>query len=744
MSGLWEEVKTRKIFKAATIYAAVAWGIIQIADILIPVLGISDKVMSSMVLVAFAGFPLALVAGWMLDIKIERKRANQIIQEQSAGVANASIGARIAELAVISLFGAGAAYLYYNSVSEPVQASGNELVVAESSFQLSNNQKAIAVLPFANFSDSTEDEYFADGLSEELLNVLARNKKLRVVARTSSFQYKNTNINIKTIAQELGVQYILEGSVRRSGDLIRVTAQLIKADEDVHIFSKTWDRNTTNVFKVQDEISQSVLDELKISLLGEAEQELSKPGTEMIAAMAEYSRGLALLRNRGKSDLEKAVVHFKQALEIDAGYAQAMTMLAETYLLQFSYGLIDFSEALSMAKPQIIRALELNPKLGAIHAVKGLMHWQLASQLKKEKTVDEVNQELEVAKEHFIKALDINPSLAEAYMWYGTVLQQQGDFVSGADLRKRAYEIDPRAAVVGYNRAKDLIRFGEYEQAMNVFNVVVRNNPNYASAYDIAGDVSYSVGQLDQAYSMFNRFAELSEDDTMWLVNSSRIFISMGEFQRAQLNLDELLENEKADYNEKFYSLQASLWIASGNFRDFHQWTGTFKEDSSHWSELFWRGLGSLQQEKWQFAIDDLSNALALIRHSNNNRVDEMTIRIQLFIARAYQGVGNALKTAHYLKLVAEEIQLLTNQGFDNKVVRYQQAALAALNDEPEQAIALLRQSVQEGFVDFWWTETDPSFHQVRDVPAFAVLRDEFSIRMRLMQNSIESQYGVL
>ncbi|TQV81464.1 tetratricopeptide repeat protein [Aliikangiella coralliicola] len=743
MPGIWEEVKTRKIFKAATFYAAIAWGIIQIADILLPVLGIADWVMSSMVLMAFAGFPVALIAGWMLDIRIERKRVASVERGDADGeFTAANYRARFAELAVITLFGIGAAFLYYNSASEPAQASIAEPGNLQKMIAPQKDQKTIAVLPFANFSDSNEDEFFADGLSEELLNVLARNKKLRVAARTSSFQYKKTNINIKTIAHELGVQYVLEGSVRRSGDLIRVTAQLIKADEDVHVFSKSWDRTTSNVFKVQDEIAQSVLNELKVSLLGETEPETSEIGTQNIAAFAEYSRGLAFLRNRGKTDFENAIKDFEKALEIDPNYAEAMAMLAEVHLLKVSYGYIKKDEGVEKAKPLVEKALQLNPKLGAAHAVKGLMYWQMANSKKKEGK----KEELEIAKVHLLRAIDINPSIAEAYMWYGSILQEEGNFSDGAKLRKKAYEIDPRAAVVGYNRAKDLVRYGDYKDAMDVFNTVVRNNPNYPAAYSIAGEVSYNVGQLDQAYSMYSRFAQLGDNEMSWLINSSRIFIPLGEFQLAQQNIDQLkkLEMGKHDFGNKFDWLQAFIWIASDDMPAYYNWVESFEESTQDWGQRLWRGLALMKQEKWKLALEDLAESLALARAKNPERVDEDTIRIQLFLARTYKALGNQLKSEHYLSVVDSEVQQLKAEGFDSQSIRYLQSALAALKGEQRNALALLRQSVQEGFVDFWWADADPSFDTARQDPMFSTIKSEFKIRMKLMQNNIESQYGKL
>jgi len=738
MSAVWEDVKGRKIFKAATLYAAVAWGIIQIADILLPVLRYPEWVMSSMVLVAFSGFPLALIFGWMLDYKNERA---VLARDDYSGEIKSSISSRFIEFSVILTFGAGAAFLYFNSANQPVQANIEPLPSVQQLMAPFGEQKTIAVLPFASFGSSQKDEYFADGLSEELLNVLARNKNLRVAARTSSFQYKNKNINVKNIAAELGVQYILEGSVRRSGELIRVTAQLIKADEDVHIFSSSWDRNTNNIFKVQDEIAQSVLDTLEIKLLGKTEQRQSGIGTNDIGAFAEYSRGVTFIRNRSKEDFAKAIIHLNNALTIDTDYAEANAKLAQTYLLQLSYGLVERENAFKLAKPNIEKALLLNPELPEGHAVKGLLLWQ-ASDTTKENP-EESNKLLQQAKYHLNKAIELNPSNAEAYMWYGTILQKEGQLTDGSRLYKKAFEIDPQAAVVGYNRAMDLIRVGNYQEAMRVFNIMVRNNPNYANAYQIAGDVSYSVGQLDQAYKMYQKIAELSGDNVEWLRNANNILLPIGNFELAQQNIDTLAksQNLKYGYKDMVSQLQAQLWLASKNYLAFNQWTDSFDENSKDWDERLWRGLSSITKKEWQRAAEELEVSYNLMMANKVERKDEMTIRIQLLLAKAFKETGDRIKSDSYLNTAATEIdKLVKESGFSSQVLRYQQAAHAAIADDTLKALGLLRQAIQEGFVDVWMVEFDPSFDGVRQDPTYAAIIREFNAKMNLMRLNISSQ----
>jgi len=749
MSSVWEEVKGRIIFKAATLYAAVSWGIIQIADILLPVLKYPDWIMSSMVIVAFSGFPVALIFGWMFDIRRERaliaKENESDVTVDSSKTTKSSMTSRLVEFSIILLFGAGAALLYFKSANQSAQANRETLPSANQSsiHQLMNpsdEQKTIAVLPFASFGSSQEDDYFADGLSEELLNVLARNKNLRVVARTSSFQYKNKNINVKTIARELGVQYILEGSVRRSGEQIRVTAQLIKADEDVHVFSSTWDKDTKNIFKVQDEIAQSVLETLEIKLLGKTKQQTSDIGTQNIAAFAEYSRGVAYIRNRNEADFLKAIEHLNKALTIDNNYAESYAMLAQTYLLQLSYGLIKNEKAFELAKPNIDHALKLNKDLPTGHAVKGLYHWQIAN-TKKDQPEESIEQ-LEKAKFHLNRAIELNPSNAEAYMWYGSILQNQGQMADGSELYRKAFEIDPQAAVVGFNRGSDLVRTGQYEKAMNVFNTIVRNNPNYANAYAIAGDVSYSVGQLDQAYSMYKKIADLSGDDNEWLLRANRIHIPLGQFELAQRNLDQVasdLKNEQ--YKKELIQLQAQLWLASNNIKELAGWVATFEENTQIWHQRLWRGFVAMTKKDWKYATQELELALSLSKKENPKFQNEMTVRTQLMLAIAWKKSGDLLRAESYIDLVTNEINRLSqSQSISPQFARYSQAALAALTDDTLQSLGLIRQAVQEGFVDVWVLEIDPIFEKVRQDPTYDAIIREFNAKIRLMRLNIKPQ----
>ncbi len=733
MTSIWEDVKGRRIFRAATLYAAVAWGIIQIADILLPVLQYPDWLMSSMVVIAFAGFPLALIFGWLIDIKNDKKI---VLQVDGTSEIRSGFRTRMIELIIIILFIVFAGLLYFNSQIIMKDKPIFELTSVKNLTQSVNKQKTIAVLPFSNFGGSKSDEYFADGLSEELLNVLAKNKLLRVAARTSSFQYKNKNINIKTIAKELGVQYILEGSVRRSGDKIRVTAQLIKADEDVHIFSSTWDKDISNIFKVQDEIALSVLETLEIKLLGK-ESNSESIGTKSIAAFAEYSKGVAAVRNRSKEDFKNAKNYFNSAINIDPNYAEAFAMLAETYLLEASYDVsIEPADAQVAANNYLEKALSLNSELAIAHSVKGLFHWQRAKGSENEES------ELQNAKRHLNMAIQLNPSNAEAYMWYGSILLNSGEYSDGMKLRKKAYEIDPQAAVVGFNRANDLIRQGDYKKAMNVFNNIVRNNPNYENAYTIAGEISLTTGDLEQAYYHFKKAKDLGGDEWMWRLKSNQIYLPIGEFDKAQANLDFLMSNKSKLTQSKMVEnyLQPELWLASRQMDEIRKWVSTFDKETEQWHERLWRGYFALNAEKWSEAIEEFEFVQIIIDKQKKSTEDTLLIRTNLLLSKAWKEQGDSIKSENYINMASSKIKyLISEQKFNPVKFRYYQAAIANLSENQLDALNLLKQAVQEGFVDIWNLKMDPLFDNLRSDPIYVDLIAQLEIKLNEFRKAIKA-----
>ena len=349
MDSFLAQLKQRQIFKVATIYAVSAWPLIQIADLAVPSLGLPDSVMTLLLKIFIIGFPISLLFAWLFNFTaqgIVRINENNSVNEVNNPAVNIRTTIAVAGSLVIAL----AITLFTQLMMEP-DSQVNDLSKINKTKNLStlptslttnlSTNKSIAILPFVPFSADPEDEFFADGMVEELLNLMAKVPDLQVAARTSSFAYKgNTTKTIVEIGKELGVDIILEGSIRKNdvSNKIRVTAQLIQVSTGEHLWSETYDREYRDIFKIQDDIARSVVDKMKITLLGKSKKQRFIVGTYSVDAMVEYGKGQAELSHRTAPSIEKALKHFNNAVEQDINYARAYVGIADANILLALYG----------------------------------------------------------------------------------------------------------------------------------------------------------------------------------------------------------------------------------------------------------------------------------------------------------------------------------------------------------------------------------------------------------------------
>lgn len=355
MSRLWAELKRRQVFKVGTAYLVVGWLVIEVADTLAPQLGLPAWAPRLVTFLILLGFPVALVLAWIFDLTPDGVR----VEARGAGSAGfyALVGV-VAALALAWLFvGRPDVDLISDAQAEP---------------------PSIAVLPFVNLSPDPENEYFADGIAEELLNILAGVDGLKVASRTSAFSFKGTATPLPEIARQLGVRHVLEGSVRRQGSRVRITAQLIEAGSDDHLWSQTYDRELTDIFQVQEDIARAITDALA-DVLGHRVVTVEAP-TDDLAAYDHYLRGRRTFFQR--RDLDTAVADLRAAVERDPRFAAAWGYLAATGHVIGSGGYptrMDRGEAARLAEAAADRALALDPALTLAMAVKGVhTHARLA------------------------------------------------------------------------------------------------------------------------------------------------------------------------------------------------------------------------------------------------------------------------------------------------------------------------------------------------------------------------------
>ncbi|PWT89632.1 MAG: hypothetical protein C5B54_08590, partial [Acidobacteria bacterium] len=331
---------------------------------------------------------------------------------------------------------------------------------------VSLGKTAIAVLPFANMSADKDQEYFSDGLTEELTDVLAKNPKLRVTSRTSAFSFKGKEVDIKTIAQKLNVTHVLEGSVRKAGNQLRITAQLIEAASDSQLWSQTYDRQLQNIFAVQDEIADSVAGSLKATLdVGRAPQvQQTNP-----AAYNAYLEARYLSDRRTKEEVQKAVDYYEQALQIDPNYARAWVGLSKVHSLQSAFSYLPVEEGFSKARKEVDKALELDPNLAEAYAQRG---W-----IKRSFDWDWVGADTDCKRALQLDSTNVDVLWAAAYS--ASTLGRNDEAIQ---LDRRAIELDPLKAPLFFALGHFAFYSGKWDMAEGAFLKALELNPQYISA----------------------------------------------------------------------------------------------------------------------------------------------------------------------------------------------------------------------------------------------------------------------
>ena len=377
---------------------------------------------------------------------------------------------------------------------------------------------SVAVLPFVNMSSEPDNEPFADGLSEEVLNVLAGIDGLKVAGRTSSFYYKGKNEKADVIAETLGVNHLLEGSVRWAGPRVRITAQLIDASDGFHLWSRTFDRDTADVFAVQEEIARAVADALRVELLPADEARLAKRGTDNAEAHRLYLVARGRMRERGLPNLRAAKALFENALEQDPSYASAYSGLADTYFLLINNHLQALDER--AGERAVTRALELDPTSSEAHASRAnfaTLHYGRHGDARS----------LDRALADYRRAVELDPANAQAHHWYAIAIEEQ-DPDAALRLLERALELDPLMRQAQLAVANLYFDRGQYGEAREAIQQVIDRYPDFSGAYRAAGDAEFRSGRLVEARAHYMKSYAL-EPDPFGAANVYVISVELGD-----------------------------------------------------------------------------------------------------------------------------------------------------------------------------------------------------------------------
>ena len=451
-------------------YAIVSWLIIQIIETISEPLGLPDWTEAFFIVLVLAGLPLVLIFAWAFELTPEGLKKTREVNESSSVTANTGKKLNYAIIGVL-IFALGYSVWDRQGLVEQTETTAEADEAAGEIMQ--TVAASIAVLPFVNMSADSEQEYFSDGISEELLNLLAKIPELRVPARTSSFQFKGQNLDIADIAEQLNVAHVLEGSVRRADVRVRITAQLIEAETGYHLWSETYDRELIDIFAIQDEISAAIVQALSETLGISTDAVPHVKAAANPEAYNSYLLGQHLIKKRTKTDIEAAIPNFERAIELDPAYAPAYAGagLAWRLLLanRSTYGTLTLEEMLVKVLPYLEKALELDPELPEALGAMGL-------------TLD-AQQQYEKAIDFYEKALRLNPSLTDVRNWYASVLGDLGRAPEAFAEIEKAYRLDPLSVLTLNNYTNDLLSRSRFDEAEPVLTRLAQIDPPRGASF---------------------------------------------------------------------------------------------------------------------------------------------------------------------------------------------------------------------------------------------------------------------
>lgn len=488
-SAFLSELKRRKVYPTAAAYALVAWILLQIGEVTFEPLHLPDWAMTALVILAIVGFPLALVVAWFFDISAKGLK-------RGPGLA-------------------------------PTASQG-------ASFPTASALPSIAVLPFVDMSPDKDQGYICEGVAEEILNALTRIEKLHVAARTSSFQFKGGAVDIREIGERLGVQAVLEGSVRKAENRLRITAQLVNIADGYHIWTKSFDEELKDIFAIQDEIARCIAESLVETLSPHEQSAIRTRSSQDIVAYEYYLRGRQFFNRFRKKDIEFARQMFHQAIEFDPDFALAWAGYADCFSFLIMY--VDPQDSYrERANKSSQKALELSPELAEARASRGLAHL--------------ICDEYAEADAEFEKALELNPRLYEAYYYYGRARFHQGDLEKAAELFAKAAEVNPAEYQARLLRVRILWGLGRIkeatEEAKKALSVVEKHlewNPDDTRAMHLGAGSLIAIGDTKRALRWIERVLEIDPADPVVLYNAACNYAMLGQNDKALDFLERAIE----------------------------------------------------------------------------------------------------------------------------------------------------------------------------------------------------------
>ena len=534
--ALYRELKRRNVFRVAAAYAVTAWLLVQVAETIFPLFGFGDAPARIVVVVLAIGFVPAIIISWVFEITPEGLKRDVDIERDHAAAPRAG---RTLDRVTIAVLVVAVSYFAFDKfvldpqrdmdIAETAVKAGAEQAREEARLDMFSD-KSIAVLPFANRSEQKEDEYFTDGMHDELLTRLSRVSALKVISRTSMMRYRESDKSIPEIGRELSVATILEGGVQRSGNQVRINVQLIDARTDEHLWAEIYDRELTaeNLFAIQSEISTIIAESLEATLSPEERTRVYDLPTASLDAYNHYLRGRQSMALRTRESLEQALAYFEQAAEIDPEFALAWVGIADSVHLLAEVGAYDWAEHLERHQMAAEKALALNDQLGEAYTSMAFLYAE--------------RREHEKSMAAFEKAIELSPSYAQAYLWFANSLPAEGRGEKRLLLLYKAAQLDPRSSLIQVNIAGQLMELRREKEALDALGSLLEMDPDFVPAYGLLAGIEGRTGRLASAIGNLRKAAELDPGNGRALRNLGMAYLVLDELEAASAVLQDMEE----------------------------------------------------------------------------------------------------------------------------------------------------------------------------------------------------------
>jgi TolB-like protein/Tfp pilus assembly protein PilF len=530
--SFFSELKRRNVYKVAVAYAVVGWLLVQVATQVFPFFEIPNWAVRFVVLAIVIGFPVALVIAWAFELTPQGLKRTEVADAMPP----ASIGRKRYAWIYIVVIGAviSAALFFigrFTVQNKTTTAAPNDIP-----------SKSIAVLPFDSLSEDKSNAYFAEGVQDEILTRLAKVADLKVISRTSTQRFKSAPSDLRDIAKQLGVMNILEGSVQKANDKVRVNVQLINAMNDAHLWAEIYDRKLTDIFATESDIAKTIAETLQAKLTGSEKTAMSKKPTANPEAYELYLKGRFFWNKRTAADLRKGIDYFNQAISKDPSYALAYAGLADSYVILSVFGAASPQDSIPQARAAAKKALELDDTLAEAHASSG-------------RIAGPFDFEFERSIAEFERAIQLNPNYAMAHHWLSWgPLTALGRFDRAIAEGKRAVELDPLSLINNADLGGNVyLNSRRYDEAIAQLRKTIEIDPRFYIAHYYLGQAFQLKGQLTEAIAEYQKAVELN-DDPEALAYLGQAYARAGQRDEAEKILAHLSEEAKSRY-VSYYSM---------------------------------------------------------------------------------------------------------------------------------------------------------------------------------------------